>query len=1154
MNRSALLFAGEEDNDDKAQTDRVTNIHLSGHTVATAQTRPGSERTLDYQQVMQQTAQQQQHQHQLQHQYLRQQHQQQVVLPQVEPLPFSDYDKDDSNVVHDYSKKGPHSECRVAERHPHQGHYMGAGHVQTESHPAESQHAQKVGQEVSYSSAQTMGSGQWTCPQPAPGSGRGTAWAGQYPTQGLVGEQCEESVHTNHRSQKRYQQPVEGGAVMEISTEGPNPSLLQRRISRTEYVQMYSSDEQQPEACSVRETGGGASLPYPNPASAPTGHATPELMSKTEKPQPRAEAGPPHREGDALPEKVASPISYVSEWLRSSTVWGESGYGTPTTADMERDAARFVYPPPSKLLTDSTPKEQHEETCTTHQDEDSNVIQSFLHEQQHQGTQQLGRQQSEQAKGSLGSSGYAAPQGASSHPEGSQQPAPGDFRGPPQPEPKKPVMITPQITLEGCEPMIFQQPENLSATTTRERASPLGAQDSDAQSQLPARNLKISSPKSTHAARRASSPVVSKPGVPFFWHFNPNKQGASVGGSSNSSRTSSCTLTVKDHIWRRYSDSNIPMEPEVLRIKPAIRSKSTGDSTSYEEEPLPQQQAEADSNLLSVAACKPSATNGASRDHHQLGSDDKRIISKRLKLKTYLQNKYEEESAAEDDGGRSREVRMSVSSGPEADTESRMSVSQQTQRSLSQSDALVEAVGAEGTIRQPGIAQSQLSGGQKRQHDSPGKTHLTRAIQSWSLPHQITIKVEPVSPFPLSEDDPETPGSVFTPGVNVPATPTSFLSPGVPGRTHAPKQVFSFNVPPNREMSPPDQRHLRRPLHRQEKSQSLSALAEHPGPRPDSVTSRHMSPPTPQYSSPPHNQRHHSDTVIYTTECKPSIPGDETVKPKEQLEAKSPQPVDMRRSPPGGRKQPPPPLQLAAGLSAFSRTESDQPPLASPGGRMLPPPRHQHHPQQPHISEFLAASAPPAGLRSPAFPFASLPSHLHPHPRGGLPPGSTGYPMLSPGHMTWSAPPSAALLPQPSPRISPSSVPGATGGSLDSPHPMHPSSPLQDLPPQQVTAHLQPQNPGRKSQQNPSKMTLTSMAAIQQLREQQLREGNVLRDPNMTYMCPVCGQLFPSYNYLANHMVNHLPSETVVKGPGENKLHLCKVRGFPVSFQRPKGS
>ena len=50
------------------------------------------------------------------------------------------------------------------------------------------------------------------------------------------------------------------------------------------------------------------------------------------------------------------------------------------------------------------------------------------------------------------------------------------------------------------------------------------------------------------------------------------------------------------------------------------------------------------------------------------------------------------------------------------------------------------------------------------------------------------------------------------------------------------------------------------------------------------------------------------------------------------------------------------------------------------------------------------------------------------------------------------------------------------------------------------------------------------------------------RAEDKTYVCPVCGQAFPSYNYLANHMVNHLPSEVVAKGPGDsNKVHLCKV-------------
>ena len=48
-------------------------------------------------------------------------------------------------------------------------------------------------------------------------------------------------------------------------------------------------------------------------------------------------------------------------------------------------------------------------------------------------------------------------------------------------------------------------------------------------------------------------------------------------------------------------------------------------------------------------------------------------------------------------------------------------------------------------------------------------------------------------------------------------------------------------------------------------------------------------------------------------------------------------------------------------------------------------------------------------------------------------------------------------------------------------------------------------------------------------------------DLNTRYMCPVCTHCLPSYNYLANHMVNHLPTEIISKGPGDTKIHLCKV-------------
>ncbi|KAK2151520.1 hypothetical protein LSH36_361g08010 [Paralvinella palmiformis] len=57
-----------------------------------------------------------------------------------------------------------------------------------------------------------------------------------------------------------------------------------------------------------------------------------------------------------------------------------------------------------------------------------------------------------------------------------------------------------------------------------------------------------------------------------------------------------------------------------------------------------------------------------------------------------------------------------------------------------------------------------------------------------------------------------------------------------------------------------------------------------------------------------------------------------------------------------------------------------------------------------------------------------------------------------------------------------------------------------------------------------------------------IREQRLSQDPSSVFRCPVCSQLFPSYYYLANHMVNHLPSEVVSKGPGDsNKIHLCKV-------------
>ncbi|KAL8584903.1 hypothetical protein ACOMHN_043540 [Nucella lapillus] len=49
-----------------------------------------------------------------------------------------------------------------------------------------------------------------------------------------------------------------------------------------------------------------------------------------------------------------------------------------------------------------------------------------------------------------------------------------------------------------------------------------------------------------------------------------------------------------------------------------------------------------------------------------------------------------------------------------------------------------------------------------------------------------------------------------------------------------------------------------------------------------------------------------------------------------------------------------------------------------------------------------------------------------------------------------------------------------------------------------------------------------------------------LSESDVTYLCPVCGQVFPTNDNLAKHMTKHLPSETVRAGDN-TKVHYCKV-------------
>lgn len=58
--------------------------------------------------------------------------------------------------------------------------------------------------------------------------------------------------------------------------------------------------------------------------------------------------------------------------------------------------------------------------------------------------------------------------------------------------------------------------------------------------------------------------------------------------------------------------------------------------------------------------------------------------------------------------------------------------------------------------------------------------------------------------------------------------------------------------------------------------------------------------------------------------------------------------------------------------------------------------------------------------------------------------------------------------------------------------------------------------------------------------ESMINEARRTFSDSDAYLCPVCGQVFPSYDNLAKHMAKHLPTETVRTGDN-NKIHYCKV-------------
>ncbi|XP_076088557.1 uncharacterized protein LOC143058967 [Mytilus galloprovincialis] len=73
----------------------------------------------------------------------------------------------------------------------------------------------------------------------------------------------------------------------------------------------------------------------------------------------------------------------------------------------------------------------------------------------------------------------------------------------------------------------------------------------------------------------------------------------------------------------------------------------------------------------------------------------------------------------------------------------------------------------------------------------------------------------------------------------------------------------------------------------------------------------------------------------------------------------------------------------------------------------------------------------------------------------------------------------------------------------------------------------------------PISMPLSQIPSSHPILEQNRDQRRTLSDSD-AYICPVCNQVFPSYDNLAKHMAKHLPTETVRQGDN-NKVHYCKV-------------
>ena len=523
---------------------------------------------------------------------------------------------------------------------------------------------------------------------------------------------------------------------------------------------------------------------------------------------------------------------------------------------------------------------------------------------------------------------------------------------------------------------------------------------------------------------------AEKQTVPFIWHFQSYHQDTSP----------------KTFWLRRHSDSNLPSEPQDLRMEHSIRSHSTGDTTCASDI------AHSTSSATAAAAAAPAS--GATPDDRasvKRDPEEDNLLSKRLKPKQYLQKRYllslQRHSSEADD----------VFSPRAPDTPS--------PHGLAQTGRF--------TFRQSLASESDAIHAADFSSESRSKCSSLRAGPPLSLRETLPIKVEPLSPSPEPEDpEPETP--VFaSPGFTTPPQPF-FDSPRWQGN------IFQFHSPGSQSKSPMSER-----------STDSSHKSEREG---EHLQVEQPSPSSHSQSSESSVRREEGmlvgEAVSSTSEEEPWA---KTV--KESLGSFS----VMREVSPEKM------LSEAGALSGHGPV----PPVSVFG--------HGHGQSQ------STTPLPPFSsmLRHPSFTRLDSPSFSPPEL-----PSQSQYPTYSPH------PPSVSTASSSSPSSQPRPFPWTPSKELSVPPPQLSIAPPRGSMPSSPIIPSPTRTGGRS---DPTRIIYCP--SFEKIEKQRLS-----RNPNMTFVCPVCGQAFPSYNYLANHMVNHLPSEVVSKGPGDsNKVHLCKV-------------